>query len=502
VSTLVRQHPPQAGRRRGVVALRVPSARRIPLPLAILLVIAAIHGLAWSVATAPLQGPDEIAHASYVQYMAETGHAPNSNGGTNPISTEMGQVMTRLNLSPILGHVEGRPIWNRAPGIDRTLDDLPSRTRKDGSGPNPTGTYPPLYYAYDALAYRLTPSSSLLDRLFVMRLATVALFVATVALAWLVAAELFAAQWARALLTALVALNPKLGATSGVVNPDTMLVLESTAFLLVGLRLVQRGPTDRRTLVLAAIGALAMLTHSRALFLLPAAVIVLGVAFLRHRPALRPALRMAAMAAGVLGVGTVLGVVWNHAHATGIQYGGAAADVRLVPREFVSYVWQFYFPKLTVFGTRLGPDYGYRQVFINSFFGSFASLEVNYKPSVYDALQVAAALGLAALYTTVVARWRTLMARWPVVLVCVGLFACLLGLLHFVSYTSLKTSAADPVITGRYLLPAVALYAAAVTFVAVSLPRRVGGALAGVLVAGSALLSVGGVAISIARFYG
>jgi 4-amino-4-deoxy-L-arabinose transferase-like glycosyltransferase len=482
--------------------MRGLSARRIPLPLAILLVIAAINGIAWSVATAPLQGPDEIAQASYVQHLAETGHAPNSNSGTNPISSEMGQVMTRLNLSPILGHIEGRPIWNRTRTIDGTIATLPPGARKDGSGPNPTGTYPPLYYAYDAIAYRLTPSSSLLDRLFVMRLATVALFVATVALAWLVAAELFTAQWARTLLTALVALNPKLGATSGVINPDTMLVLESTAFLLAGLRLVKRGPTVRRTLVLAAIGGLAMLTHSRALFLLPAAVIVLGVAFLRYRPALRAALKMSAVAAGVLGVATVLAVMWNHAHATGIQYGGAAADVHIVPREFLSYLWQFYFPKLTVFDTRIGPPYGYRQVFIDSFFGSFASLEVNYKPSVYDALQVAAALGLVALYTTIVARWRVLVANWPVVVVCVGFFACLLGLLHFVSYTSLKTSAADPVITGRYLLPAIALYGAAVTWVAVSLPRRAGAALAGVLVAASALLTVGGIAISIARFYG
>jgi 4-amino-4-deoxy-L-arabinose transferase-like glycosyltransferase len=501
VSTLVRQHPPQAGRRRGVVALRVPSARRIPLPLAILLAIAAIHGVAWSVAIAPLQGPDEISHASYAQHLAETGHAPNSNTGTNPISTEMGQVMTRLNLSPILGHVEGRPIWNRAPTIDKTLDTLPSRTRKDGSGPNPTATYPPIYYAYEALAYRLTPSSSLLDRLFVMRLATVALFVITVGLAWLVAAELFAAQWARTLLTALVALNPKLGATAGVINPDTMLVLVSTGFLVAALRLVQRGPTVRGTLGMAAIAAVGMLTHSRALFLLPATVIALGLAFLRHRPALRPALKMSAAAAGVLGVATVLAVMWNHTHATGLQYGGAAADVRIVPKEFISYLWQFYFPKLSFMDARLGPPYGYRQVFINSFFGSFASLEVNYKPSVYDALQVGAALGLIALYTTAVVRWRRLLARWPVVLVVAGFFLSLLGLLHFVSYTSLK-SASDPVITGRYLLPAIAVYAAAITWVVVSLPRRAGAALAGVLVAASALLSVGGVAISIARFYG
>ena len=473
----------------------------MPLPLALLLVVAAIHGLAWSVATAPLQGPDEIFHAAYAQHLAETGHGPNSNTGTGTQSSEMGLAMTRLNLSPILGHVEGRPIWDRTESTSKQLDALPGSARKDGSGPNPAASYPPLYYAYEALVYRLSPSSGLLDRLFLMRLATVALFVLTVGLTWLVACELFSTQWARTLATALVALNPKLGFTGGVINPDMMLVAVSTAFLLAALRLVQRGPSVRATLILAALGGLGLLTHSRALFLPPVAVVTLGIALRRNRPPVRRALLLSAMTVVILGACTVAAVAWNHAHALGLQFGGAAASAGFEPRQFLSYLWQFYLPKLAFMQPMLGPPYGYRQVYIETFFGSFASLEINYRPVIYDALQVAAALGLLGLYTTVVVRWRLVISRWAVVAVCGSFVGSLVALLHFVSYSSLRT-APDPVITGRYLLPAIALYAAAITWVATSLPRRLGAAFAAFVLVGSVLLTIGGAGISLARFYG
>ena len=43
--------------------------------------------------------------------------------------------------------------------------------RSDGTGPNPAAAYPPLYYAYGALAYEMSIDQSLLARLTMMRLA-------------------------------------------------------------------------------------------------------------------------------------------------------------------------------------------------------------------------------------------------------------------------------------------------------------------------------------------
>jgi hypothetical protein len=91
-------------------------------------------------------------------------------------------------------------------------------------------------------------------------------------------------------------------------------------------------------------------------------------------------------------------------------------------------------------------------------------------------------------------------ASWPVVALSVVFFGGLMALLHLVSYSTLLGTT-DPVITGRYLLPAVALYGAAAAWVCASLPRRVGLPLAGVLLGISVLVAVGGVGLSVERFY-
>ena len=80
----------------------------------------------------------------------------------------------------------------RSTRTERELGRLPDSAYKNGSGPSSAAHYPPLYYAYEAVVYKLTPSHSELTRLFVMRLATVLLFVVTVALTWLIATELLA----------------------------------------------------------------------------------------------------------------------------------------------------------------------------------------------------------------------------------------------------------------------------------------------------------------------
>ena len=82
-----------------------------------------------------------------------------------------------------------------------------------------------------------------------------------------------------------------------------------------------------------------------------------------------------------------------------------------------------------------------------------------------------------------------------------GTFLGLMALLHLVSYSSLRTGS-DPVITGRYLLPGVALYGVAIAFVASSLPRRLGPLVAGAILGAATLLALGGLGLGVARFYG
>ncbi len=171
------------------------------------------------------------------------------------------------------------------------------------------------------------------------------------------------------------------------------------------------------------------------------------------------------------------------------------------PKQFASYLWQFYLPKLSFMTPKVGPaTYGYRQVYIDTYFSSFGSLTVNYRREVLDLLQVGAGLGLLALWTTVVARFRTVLARWPEVVVSVTFFAGLMALLHVVSYLNLRAST-DPVLNGRYLLPACALYGTAIAWVVSSLPRRAGIVVGGALLGVALLLAIGGIGLSLDRFY-
>jgi 4-amino-4-deoxy-L-arabinose transferase-like glycosyltransferase len=486
-----------------MAARALTSIRTLPAPLVVLLVLAAVHGTAWAVVTAPWNGPDEVSHFAYAEHVAQTGHAPLGNGGNGSQSTAQNIALFDLNLLPIRLQPSARPTYSALARTKRQLGRLPDAAFKNGSGPNPAANYPPLYYVYEAVAYRLTPSHSELTRLFVMRLATVLLFVGTVALTWLIAAELLAMTWARALATGLVALQPKLAFGAGIVNPDLMLVFFATGALLAAFRIVRRGPRPWAVVGLAACASAGVLTHPRGYFLVPFAVIALAIGAWRFRPTWsRRTIAGGAAAIGGMVLAIALALLWVHGHAAPGGGGGSAnPPLALNPRQFLSYLWQFYLPKLSFMEPKIGPSfYGYRQVYITSFFGDFASFSVNYRAGYYDVLQLLSGVGLAALYTTAIARWRTVVLNWPVVVLSVTFFVGLMALLHLVSYSSLRISN-DVVITGRYLLPAIALYGCAAGWVCSSLPRRLGLPLAGILLGLAALFAVGGVGLSIARFY-
>jgi 4-amino-4-deoxy-L-arabinose transferase-like glycosyltransferase len=450
------------------------------------------------VVTAPLNGPDEVAHFAYAEHLAQTGHGPNAGGGDGPTSTTAATALVGLGLQAILLHPEAKPVFSAVDRVEAQMARQPASDRKNGSGPNAAANYPPLYYAYEGVVYRLSPARGLLGQLFFMRLATTALFVATVWLTWLIAAELLASTWARFLATAFVALQPKLGFVGGIINPDMMLVLAATGALLMGLRLVRRGPSLGLALGLAAFAGAGVLVHPRGLFLPPFAVVALVIGSVRHWPGRRSAALAAATVLGVTIACVVIAAAWTRSHGAALASNPVGG---FSPKQFLSYLWQFYLPKLSFMAPKVGPPlYGYRQVYIDTYFSSFGSLTVSYRREVLDFLQVAAGIGLAALWTTVVARWRTVLARWPEVVLCVTFFGALMGLMHIVSYLNLRGST-DPVLNGRYLLPACALYGAAIAWVVSSLPRRAGVVVGGALLGVALVLAIGGVGLSLDRFY-
>ncbi len=164
-------------------------------------------------------------------------------------------------------------------------------------------------------------------------------------------------------------------------------------------------------------------------------------------------------------------------------------------------VWQFYLPRLPFMELSIGAPYGYREVFIESFFGRFASLEVAYPADVYSLIQAACALGIVGLVVAVPARWRAVSARWPEVAVVAITAVSLIGLLHAASYRALVFSQ-DPLITGRYLLPIVGVFGLAVAFVITSLRPRTSAVLGTLVLSALLVLNLTGLMLTFARFHG
>lgn len=478
---------------------------RVPRPLALLLGVTALLTVAWTFTLTPFQGPDEPAHFSYAQYLAETGGKPLVTDGQNPYSTETAGALYFFNLNQLAGVADARPAWaeveeRRWAAIEAQLGD---EAESDGSGPNPLGKNPPLYYAYQALPYWVGSLGTFWDRVTVMRLASGVLLLATVLFAWLAAAEVFRSAWPRVLATASVALLPQLTAMSGTINADNLLVSVWTAFAYVSLRLVRHGLTIRRVLALAALAGASLLTHGRGIAIVPALLAVIAIAALRTRP--RPRQLLAALAPGTALLAIVV-AIYQLALAPGSgAYGGEVSLTRgatnMTIPGFLSTVWQFYFPALPFMENRIGPSFGYRQMYIESFFGRFASLEVAFPAPVYTLIQALCAVGLIGLVAIVAGRWAAIRARWAEIAALAALTVSMLGLLHLASYRSL-VGTTDPLITGRYLLPLVSVFGLTVAFVIGSLQPRAS-AIAGTTVLGGLLaLNLSGLLLTFVRFYG
>lgn len=475
------------------------------MALALIVGVAALQSLAWNLALPAFQGPDEDTHFAYIQYLAETGQLPSVSAGGSAYSSEVQGALTTLNLNPTIGNLSSRPAWSTA---DLALWREASRhlSRGDGEGPNPIAKNPPLYYAVMAIPYRLLTWLPLLKRLFVLRLVNALCYLATIVLTWLIAGELFARKrWQQTLAAGVVALEPQLAFTSAVINADNLLIALTTAVLFATIRLVRRGPTMRRVLACTVLTSAAALTHGRGLVTLPVLAVALAVAWIRFRPSPMQTLARGAAAAATMLTAFVAYLAFGKPGGSGSLYGGQVGSYNSATfnvRQFLSSIYQFYFPRLQSLQPRIGPEYGYRQVFIDTFYATFGSLEVTFKQTVYDTLQVLSGLGLVGFYTACVVNARRLLRAWPAVTVMFALLVTTLFFLHYVSYRALLgNGGSDPLIVGRYLLPMVSLFGLAIAFTLGALPRRAGTLLAAVVLSLGVLLSLGAIAITASRFY-
>ena len=470
--------------------------KRLPaVILGVLIAAALVQGAMWAVIVPPLNGPDEEAHAGYAQYVAETGHRPALDSGTGTVSRQLGTFSAGVGARAIVGHPEAVIDWASGPASRRAAASLPDSAARNGSGPNAAASYPPLYYAALAVPYRLMPVGGIEGKLLAMRMLGVLLFGGTVACAWVLAGLLLGGLWTRAFATGLVALQPKLGFIAGVINPDIMLIALSSAFLVAAALTIRKGLTWWRAGAMAAAVAAACVTHPRGYYLILPLLFTCWYAAWRAAKGREGArLEKGIIAAGVAALAVVMGAVLVLVTRWGDS--GSVGDVR----EFGSYLWQFYLPRLDVLQP-FGPAYGYRQVFIETYFSTFGQVDVSPSLRFADLVQAAVFVLLMLLFATVVARWQAVRAQWPEVLLFLSTFLSLMLLLHLVAFRDLQWGT-DPIITGRYLLCAVTIYGVTAAWVLASLPRRIGPVIAAPLLMISALMTIGGLGLTALRFYG
>lgn len=471
--------------------------RRVPLPLAVVLVVAGLQALAWSVLLPAFQGQDEAPHFAYAQRLIETGKPtwltledvpPGSS-----YSKEVSVAINYAGFGSLAGNVAMRPYGTEVEEARwrRQNAGLRERDRADGARTSAMRN-PPLYYLYEGAVYAPFEGADVLTRQYVLRWATIPFFLLAVLFTWLLAGEVFGRRrWLQTLAALVVALQPMLAQLGGIVNPDAAIAAVWAAGLWLAAVIVNRGVTRGRVAGAVALGLTSALVHPRAA---PLVVVLAAALFVAVWPRLRGrrSTRLAGFGAVVAGGAAFAGALVVYALPRELSLARA--------REFVSYVWQFYLPRPGGLTPTIRDDWDVRDVFVDRLWSGFVGLEVNLSTAVLDAISIGTMIGAVLVIAAMVYRRHAVRRRAALLAVFALGPVVLLATLHAAAWRDLPVYG-DPVITGRYLTPLLPLLGLAVATVAGVLPRRIGPAAGMVVVGLEALVALAALAAAVVRFH-
>jgi 4-amino-4-deoxy-L-arabinose transferase-like glycosyltransferase len=479
---------------------------RIPVAALVCGLLAFLNAVCWSVITPPFQIPDEPDHFAYVQLLAESGRLPSSS--LKGYSEEESVALQDLRYAYVRLRPEGRPIFSRAE--QQELEHALSRPlSREGTGATGvSASEPPLYYALETIPYFLGSSGTILDQVELMRLLSALMGGFTALFAFMFLREaLPRVRWAWTVGGLGVALAPLLGFISGGVNPDAMLFAVCAALFYCLARAFRRGLTSRSAIAIGALMAIGFVTKLNFVGLAPGAVV--GLIVLARREARRsgrgacyrslvPALLVAVSPGVLYGLVNILA---GHS-LFGIVSSGfkeLTSDHHTILRE-LSYIWQFYLPRLPGMHSDFGEIFTTRQIWFRDLVGLYGWSDTAFPGWVYDfaliPVGVIAVLCIRELVVVRVALRRRAAELLTYAVMAVGLLM-LVGAAGFLSFPQKPAFYAEP----RYLLPLIVLWGAVLALAARGAGRRwgpVAGALLVVLVIAHDLFSQLQV---IARYY-
>ena len=467
----------------------------------LLVVVAALaNAIAWGLIIPPFQVPDETAHFYYTNYLARTGELPHGNPEQDWYSDEVNLVLGAMDFYRVIGVEQNRQPWT--PDAGRTLraaEQAP--VDRVGRGDASTATSnSPEYYLLQTAAFNLSPGSSILDRLAVMRLLSAVLSALTVACVYLFVREVLpGTPWAWTVGALGAAFQPLFGFISSGVNNDGLLYLCSAFVLLMVARCFRRGLTPRRGAVLGLGLAVGVLAKTQLIAYVPA--VGLGVLALAYRrdgraTAWRSLAATAAAALAPLALYFLLGrTVWDRPPIDRLGAATGASPATLTGQ--LSYFWQLYLPRLP-FLQDLIPGVPVRDLWGDGLIGRFGWLDYAFPQWVEAAGErIVAALAVAAVVMFV----RRGRGRIGELLVYLGVAFGLTAAIAWVGYRS-RLQTGTQFEQARYLLPLLPLYAAGLALATRLAGRRWGPVLGAVLVILLLGHTVFAQLLTVSRYYG
>lgn len=480
---------------------------RVPTVAWVCASLAVVNAVCWSLIMPPFQVPDEQDHFAYVQQLAETGHLPSRAG--RQYSDEEIVALQDLAHPRVRFRPSGRPIFSRAEQEKLQSDLAQPLPRRGPGGAGVAASEPPLYYALQTIPYGLGSKGSILERLELMRLLSALMGGATALFAFLFLREaLPASRWAWTVGGLGVALAPLLGFISGAVNPDAMLIALSTALFYCLARSFRHGLTRGWAVAIGALVATGLLTKLNFVGLVPGAL--LGLVLLARRAARVSGARVYRqwlLPAALLAVSPGVLYVLANAVSGRSTFGVVSTGIASITSGHhsiggaLSYIWQFYLPRLPWMHNDFGQIFTTRQIWFRDLVGLYGWSDTFFPGWAYGAALMPTGLITALCIRALASGRNGLRARGGELATYAAMTVGVLGLIGAAGYhefPSLSAEYAEP----RYLLPMIALWGGVLTLAARGAGRRWGpavGVLIVVLAAGHDIFSQLQV---IARYYG
>jgi 4-amino-4-deoxy-L-arabinose transferase-like glycosyltransferase len=375
------------------------AARTFPRPLTVLLVLVALVGCAWALASPAGQAPDEPTHFAYVQSLATRFELPGDPSRPEFSTAAVDGMQAGGASLGTYAPADVAPDWNPVAwrAYNKRQRISPPST-SNGGGPNITaGANGPFYYAFAAVGYSLDRHGSWFGQVLTIRLWDLLILLTTTAAAWLLAGEVFGGRQVPQLVAAgTVALLPMMTYITETVTTDAMLPCLWTLALWLAARVIRRRGQLGDAAALSLVTGLAILSKGTSyVLLLPLGSAFLAALWLSERETRVKTLLRVAAAASVL---VAIMVGWFvYAHLTG------RAGLRTISGDttawwhslnFLSYLWQWYLPRLPFMHvwSETTPTVPSFAVWLQEGFGWFGWLNISLAGWVYDVVAWIAAL--------------------------------------------------------------------------------------------------------------